>query len=201
MHGNRFRDLSGRKFGRLRVVIEAYTKDREVFWLCQCECGNTTTVLAANLTKKGGHTTSCGCLRRAAKTHGHMLSGGRSPEITAFHNATQRCHNKRNPAYRNYGGKGVRMCRRWRGKNGFVHFLEDLGKKPTPKHSLGRLLDRGNYEPGNVFWSTPEEQALHRRINNGLRRWEQNSKSRPFGTAQSVVSVQATVERGEMKAA
>src|ERR1700733_3325234 len=124
MHGNRFIDLRGKKFDRLKVIKEAYTKDREVFWSCKCVCGKKTTVLAANLTR--GHTKSCGCLRREAKTHGHQLRGGRSPEVTAYHNMVQRCYNKKNPAYKGYGQIGRKVCGRWRGKHGFIHFLSDL---------------------------------------------------------------------------
>ena len=71
-------------------------------------------------------------------------------------------HNGRNPSYKN-----VSVCSRW---STFEAFFEDMGTKPSPKHSLGRTLDMGNYEPGNVFWMTWAEQGLAQRNKQALLR-------------------------------
>lgn len=69
-----------------------------------------------------------------------------------------RCHNKRFKDFHLYGGKGITICEQW--VHSFVAFFSDVGPKPTPKHSLDRFPNpQGNYEPGNVRWATPKEQA------------------------------------------
>ncbi len=76
----------------------------------------------------------------------------------------QRCANKNNPAYGRYGGRGIKVCDRWIGS--FTNFLEDMGERPSKKHSLDRHPNNdGNYEPGNVRWGTDDEQARNKRNN------------------------------------
>lgn len=68
----------------------------------------------------------------------------------------QRCHNPKNSKYALYGGKGIEVCERWRGS--FVAFLEDMGEKPSPKHSIDRIDGKGNYTPENCRWATIDQQ-------------------------------------------
>jgi hypothetical protein len=73
----------------------------------------------------------------------------------------QRCGNPKNAKYDIYGGCGITVCERWRE---YVNFLADLGRAPSPTHSLDRWPNPdGNYEPGNVRWATAEEQRANRR--------------------------------------
>lgn len=76
-----------------------------------------------------------------------------------------RCSNPRDGAYLNYGGRGIRICPRWFGVGGFENFLADMGRRPSSAHSLERLDNNGNYELGNVVWSTRKQQARNRRSN------------------------------------
>jgi len=80
----------------------------------------------------------------------------------------QRCLNPNNKKFRHYGGANppVVIASRWLGERGFENFLADLGKRPSPKHSLSRFLDMGNYEPGNVVWATHAEQGMERQLKN-----------------------------------
>ena len=79
----------------------------------------------------------------------------------------QRCNNPNNPAYHNYGGRGIKVCERW---YDFNNFLADVGERPHPDRSLDRYPNNdGHYEPGNVRWATAEQQ----RNNQGLKRLDQ----------------------------
>ncbi len=75
----------------------------------------------------------------------------------------QRCHNQKNPTYERYGAKGVTVCEQWRGDDGFVNFLADLGLCPSDSHTIDRIDSFGNYEPGNCRWATDGEQRLNQR--------------------------------------
>ncbi len=82
-------------------------------------------------------------------------------EYRAWASMKQRCHNPRTPAYPNYGGRGIEVCQSWR--DSFEAFLADVGLRPSPKHSLDRIDNDGNYEPGNVRWANWDQQAANRR--------------------------------------
>src|SRR5579862_5632515 len=168
-------ELAEQRFGRLTVIAkDGKVKQGKTTWLCLCDCGATKVVVGSNLTS--GNTTSCGCLHAQVMLHthtkhGHGKQGQQSPEYDAWRAATKRCSNPSNPDWKNYGGLGVRNL-----FTDFEQFWKTLGKRPTPKHSLGRILDRGNYEPGNVFWQTQAEQSLAKKNNHSLLKWAAKTK-------------------------
>ena len=111
---------------------------------------------------------SCGCLRSKLigighTTHGAKTAAGGTAEYVCWRNIKARCHNKRREDYLLYGGRGIRVCRRWSGKNGFISFLFDMGLKPDPKLSLDRIDNNKNYSKGNCRWADAHTQRVNQR--------------------------------------
>lgn len=152
-------DLTGLTFGRLYVLERAGSnKWGNALWRCKCSCGKETVVNNGNL--RAGNTRSCGCLYRES-TYIHDLHG--TPEYHTWQSMNGRCHNPNNQSFDRYGGRGISVCDRWR--YSFVNFLADMGKRPTPDHSIDRINNDGNYEPGNCHWATKSEQSRNTRSN------------------------------------
>lgn len=152
-------NLGGKKFGRLLVISEAgRNHDSRVLWNCLCDCGKTKIVLSSHLLR--GAIRSCNCLRdetvRRARTHGYS----RTPIYEIWCGMIKRCRNPKTQFYPYYGGRGIKVCERW---DRFENFLEDMGQRPSPLHSIDRKDVNGNYEPGNCEWSTATKQARNTR--------------------------------------
>jgi hypothetical protein len=86
-----------------------------------------------------------------------------SPEYHAWAQMIQRCHNRRHAAYSKYGGRKILVCKQW--KNSFVAFLKEMGRRPSPKHSLDRIDNSTGYSPENCRWATKKEQSRNTKIN------------------------------------
>ena len=162
-------DIRGLRFGRWLVVGSAPVRLAGITkWACRCDCGTERMVAGGHL--RGGRTNSCGCYNREvagrralerSTTHGHSPRGKASPEYRAWRSMLNRCDHPCVNSYERYGGRGITVCSRWR--ESFEAFLADMGPKPSPKHSVDRIDNDGNYEPGNCRWATPIEQAQHKR--------------------------------------
>lgn len=150
-------DLVGMVFNGWTVMSRSHKRSS---WECVCECGVKKSVYGPDL--KSGHSKSCGCKRNdliSAKNKTHGLTG--TPEYITWASIIARCTNKKNNRYSIYGGRGIKICSKWR--QDFEAFLSDVGKKPSPLHSIDRIDVNGNYEPQNVRWATTEEQSRNKR--------------------------------------
>ena len=153
--------LTGKRFGRLVVLRQVSSGVvNGSCWLCECDCGGY--IVAVGGLLNCGQTKSCGCLRSEAaarRNRVHGCSGSRLHSI--WKNMKTRCFNTANRNYEFYGGRGITVCPEW--ANDFAAFAAYVGDPPE-----GKTLDRfpnndGNYEPGNVRWARPEQQANNRR--------------------------------------
>lgn len=149
-------DLTGQRFGRLTAIEHLYKQNT---WRVRCDCGREKHVAGRAL--RSGCTRSCGCLNSelaASRKRTHGRAG--TPEYRSWLAAKQRCDD---PTDADYGGRGIKMCDEWAGN--FQAFFEHIGPRPSIRHTLDRVRVNGNYEPGNVRWATPFQQANNCRSN------------------------------------
>lgn len=135
---------------------------RPYFVLCRCVCGNTKEIYRYNV---GTHTRSCGCLhdeKTAALNKKHGATGTRTHNI--WKRMIQRCTDSNADDYKYYGGRGITVCERWLGADGFANFLSDMGEAP-PKLTIDRKENSKGYEPGNCRWASRAEQMRNTRSN------------------------------------
>jgi hypothetical protein len=156
----------GDTFGRWTIIGEAPValvgKNHKRFrqWQCRCECGTERPVYEHSL--KRGTSVSCGCYNRERSSESGTKHGAtKTPEYKVWTAMKDRCYNPNNKRYADYGGRGILVSKRW--YNNFQAFLDDMGPRPSPRHSIDRIDNDKSYNRNNCQWSLPTEQMVNRR--------------------------------------
>ena len=148
--------MIGKKFGYREVIgLTPDLKTGTTATICKCKCGKISVVRRGDI-KDSKQCKSCNMTR-----HGNAKIGAQTVEYRAWKNMKTRCYLPCSKDYHNYGGRGIRVCKRW--KHNFQAFLSDMGKKPT-NHTLERINPNKGYEPKNCKWATWDEQH-HNKVN------------------------------------
>jgi len=158
-------NLTGERFGRLLVTGAGERRPSgKITWRCLCDCGANKDITPADL--RHGGTKSCGCFKRDAAVA--RLKGVQNPNAIKRHplykrwnSMKQRCTNPKTPFYKNYGGRGVKICASW--MNSFEAFVSDMGLPPSPKHTIDRKNNDGDYCPENCHWADQFQQHRNQR--------------------------------------
>lgn len=160
--------MLGNKYNRWTVIKKNDTIDKIQSWICQCECGTIRAVRQPALINNTSM--SCGCYRQELRTAKAKINPTNifKTEYRIWVSMHQRCYNFNHPAFKNYGGRGIKVCDRW--LNNFDNFLSDMGSRPSQKHSLDRYPNKnGNYEPDNCCWHLIGVQNRNKRTNIWIR--------------------------------
>jgi len=184
-------DMIGKKFGRLTCMKLVGRGDHGFRYRFRCEDGVEIEARGNNV--RSGHTTSCGCLAvelvsKRMTTHGRTMTS----EYKTWKGMTQRCSNPKDKRYSDYGGRGIKVCQRWKC---FENFLEDMGLRPSAAHSIERENNDGNYEPGNCRWATAAEQSRNRR---GNTRITYNGETRILADWADYFGIKRSTMRGRL---
>ena len=155
-------DKTGSRYGKLVVLRRVENRGGFVMWECKCDCGTILPVAAGSLST--GNTKTCGCGHRDANVRRCTKHGmSRTSEHAIWAAIIDRCTNPKSTGWNSYGGRGIKMCEEW--QKSFLDFYRHVGPRPSVNHSIDRINNQGNYEPGNVRWSTAKEQCRNKRSN------------------------------------
>lgn len=160
-----FVDMTGQEIDGLLCVCHLGNKGDKAVWEVRCRCGVLFEAAGSALRlRRRTSCPTCASKRRVELATKHGDVG--TLEYRAYNSMKTRCYNQKNKRYDRYGGRGIKVCERW--MESYQHFLADMGRKPTPEHSLERKDTDGDYCPENCIWATLTEQANNRSNNSRI---------------------------------
>lgn len=164
-------NVSGREFNYLTILTDVMLDGKRVS-TCKCRCGTIKKISTYHVINN--KTKSCGCLQSELTTKKNLTHGkSKTPEFRIWQSMKYRCKNKTDNGYKNYGGRGIRVCQSWR--ESFQAFLTDMGRRPSRRYSIDRINNDGNYSCGhcveckakkwtaNCQWATRKSQRINTR--------------------------------------
>lgn len=175
----RAKNITGQRFGRLVALGPVGRREKNIVWLCQCDCGQSVAVRTGALIS--GNTTSCGCFQRERTSQKFTKHGmWQSKLYKAWRSMIQRCTNPSHRGYKDYGGRGIAICSEWKTSfQAFYDHVSSLADFGEDGYTLDRIDNGKNYEPGNVRWATKKEQSRNMRRNRIITH---NGKSQPLAS-------------------
>lgn len=158
------KNITGKKFGKLTAIKPiGKNKYNQILWLCKCECGNTTITTCSKLLQN--ITRSCGCFAREQAKKLNTTHGLSKTRLYKTYSQMKiRCLNPKNPAYKSYGGRGIKICEEWL-KDFKVFYSWAMTNGYNDSLSIDRIDVNGNYEPDNCRWVDAKTQCNNRRSN------------------------------------
>lgn len=186
------KEMAGKRFGRWTVEGRGHNptkSSRAIFWVCRCDCGSVKSICGTAL--RTGESQSCGCLS-ADKTGERRRKHGeskKSPEYLIWGTMKARCHRPNAQGYYKYGARGITVCQEWR--DSYEAFLRDMGRRPSPKHSIDRIDNNQGYSPQNCRWATATQQMCNTRATKLSEEKAREIRERRAATGESYAKIGA----------